>query len=83
MLIYAWTANKRNPNQDQYERRFDHKISHNTIVSVCSSTLIKNDPFVLVWNDPWDAQLISWQFCREEREIALRSNETLSILGLA
>jgi len=27
-----------------------------------ASPLIRSDPFVLVWNDPWDAQLISWQF---------------------
>jgi predicted nucleotidyltransferase component of viral defense system len=26
------------------------------------SPLIRSDPFVLVWNDPWDARLISWQF---------------------
>ena len=27
-----------------------------------ASPLIRSDPFVLVWNDPWDARLISWQF---------------------
>ena len=26
-----------------------------------ASMLTKSDPFVLVWNDPRDAQLISWQ----------------------
>jgi len=26
-----------------------------------ASLLTKSDPFVLVWNDPRDAQLISWQ----------------------
>jgi hypothetical protein len=26
-----------------------------------ASPLIPKDPFVLIWNDPWDAQLLSWQ----------------------
>ena len=26
-----------------------------------TSPLTPKDPFVLIWNDPWDAQLLSWQ----------------------
>jgi uncharacterized OB-fold protein len=26
-----------------------------------ASPLTPKDPFVLIWNDPWDAQLLSWQ----------------------
>ena len=31
-------------------------------VLAMASPLSPNDPFVLIWNDPWDAQLLRWQF---------------------
>ena len=32
-----------------------------TLPEMTASSLTKNDPYVLVSNDPEDAQLISWQ----------------------